>query len=483
MALLMTVLHDRLKKIWCREADMLWGCFGCCKNWLRNATTILLAFCVLLLVGCGTPGSDTAGILIETNTGDKVLIETNTGNKPLARILVSVENLGASIGDTLVVSRSSADTVGDTVYVFVLHYSRVFDSLDVASGIAMLDSLPEGMYDSVQVRSVAGTVRDVAVEWVASSDSLRFDAAMSAEFKGIVKIDLPDGFEDLAKANETFENMPFAVRLPDINDPCLLDADGNAILLDRSQVNVKSSTANLRDSSLYWGVIPRVQFDDDGNIVFDIVANCQERDSLGLTLARRVEHFDDFAPSEDALSMDWNFSSVFGNSRWTDSTDSWLYLDDYKPFSDDGYMGLSIWFNLDSMQMESYARIIAIKKDSTGFALQRRGSSGAVNLRLDTEGGGVYNSVFGRADGVLDGTWHNYAFKIHKDTVTTFIDGSLIGSTQFNLGNGFANAFNPGIGYPWLRGGIDELFFFDGTQSVNWMRLFYALQKRVIDGE
>lgn len=435
------------------------------------------ASCVLSLIGCGNSNPSTAGTFIETNTGNKVLIETNTGSG-MARVMISVKNLEANAGDTLVVNKSAADTIGDTVYISKLHYSRVIDSIEVASGIAMLDSLPDGVYDSVQVHSASGIVRDIAVDWEASSDTLYFDGAMSAEFKGVAKLELPDGFEDLASADEIFENMPFAVRLPGISNPCLLDANGNAILLDRSQAKATSPTANKQDTSLFWGVISQVQFDNNGNIVFDIVANCQERDSLGLTLARRVEHFDDFAPSENALAMDRNFTSVFGNSRWTDSTDSWFYMDDFKPFSDDGYMGLSIWFNLDSMEMESYARIIAIKNDSTGFALQRRGTSGAVNLRLDTEGGGVYNSVFGRANGVLDGTWHNYAFKIHKDTVTTFIDGTLIGSTQFKLGNGFAKAFNPGIGYPWLRGGIDELIFFDGTQSVNWMRLFYALQKQ-----
>jgi hypothetical protein len=171
---------------------------------------------------------------------------------------------------------------------------------------------------------------------------------------------------------------------------------------------------------------------------------------------------------------------VLGNSRWVDSTDNWFYIPDFKPFSEDGYyMGLSIWFNIDSMQVGEYAQIISAKKDSVGFTLQKRGTSGAMNLRLDTRTG-VYNTVVGRANGVLDGTWHNYSFKIHGDSVTTFIDGTLLESRQFDSGEGFAAAFNPAIGYGGLRGGIDEVFFFDGTQSNNWMRLFYALQYAVI---
>ena len=43
---------------------------------------------------------------------------------------------------------------------------------------------------------------------------------------------------------------------------------------------------------------------------------------------------------------------LLGRSRWVDSTDNWFYIPDFKPFSEDGYyMGLSIWFNIDSMQV------------------------------------------------------------------------------------------------------------------------------------
>jgi hypothetical protein len=319
----------------------------------------------------------------------------------------------------------------------------------------------------------------VAVSWNVEENSTNIDRALEAEFEGAVALVLPEGFEDLASLDEVFENMPFAVRLPDVKNPCLLDANGNMVRLSRAEL-ADAPTAKASDSAVYWGVLPQVAFDENNAMSLDVVESCQSSDRIDLALARYVEHFDSVAPSEAALATGNELASVLGNSRWTDSTDNWFYIPGFKPFSEDGYyMGLSIWFNIDSMQVGEYAQIISAKKDSVGFTLQKRGTSGAVNLRLDTRTG-VYNTVVGRANGVLDGTWHNYSFKIHGDSVTTFIDGTLLESRQFDSGEGFAAAFNPAIGYGGLRGGIDEVFFFDGTQSNNWMRLFYALQYAVI---
>ena len=446
---------------------------GCFRN-IFDAGRLVFAFaavCVLaFFAGCSnTSSTDSAGILIETNTG----------NKGLARILVSAENLDVVAGDTVVVFKASADTVGDTLYVDTVDYRHVATSIECESGVMSLDSLPVGNYESVSVHPLEGNVRTVAVSWNVEENSTNIDRALEAEFKGAVALVLPEGFEDLASSDEVFENMPFAVRLPDVKNPCLLDANGNMVRLSRAEL-ADAPTAKTSDSAVYWGVLPQVAFDGNGAISLDIVESCQSSDHIDLALARYVEHFDSVVPSEAALATGNELASVLGNSRWVDSTDNWFYISDFKPFSEDGYyMGLSIWFNIDSMQVGEYAQIISAKKDSVGFTLQKRGTSGAVNLRLDTRTG-VYNTVVGRANGVLDGTWHNYSFKIHGDSVTTFIDGALLESRQFDAGEGFAAAFNPSIGYGGLRGGIDEVFFFDGTQSNNWMRLFYALQYAVI---
>lgn len=408
------------------------------------------------IIGCSnTSSSDTAGIFIETNTG----------NKQTARIAVSTTNLDLSAGDTIVIHKETADTVGDTAYVSIVNLHRVADSMECVSGIMVIDSIPVGLYDSVQIHPVSGKARSASVNWSIAADTLNFDSALDASFDGVVAFALPQGFEDLANADEKFDNMPIAVRIEGLNKPCLQDFDGNVILLDRSK----------GDTTLYWGVLQQVIFNESGEIQLDIISNCQANNNLNLALGRHAEHFDDFETSEAAQNSGLALTSVMGGARWTDSTDSWTYIDNFVPFVDGKYMTLSVWFNMDSLQVEGYVQIASAKKDSVGFTIQQRGSTNAINLRLDAEHG-AYNKVYGRADGVLNNEWHNYTVKIFGDSVTTFVDGVLNTRETFDSGDGFGKAFNPDIGYKGTRGGIDELFFFDGTQSENWMRLFYALQ-------
>ena len=77
---------------------------GCFRNMIgsRRLAFAFVAVCVLaFFAGCSnTSSTDSAGILIETNTG----------NKGVARILVSTENLDVVVGDTVVVFKASADT-------------------------------------------------------------------------------------------------------------------------------------------------------------------------------------------------------------------------------------------------------------------------------------------------------------------------------------------------------------------------------------
>ena len=414
------------------------------------------------IIGCSnTSSSDTAGIFIETNTG----------NKQTARIAVSTASIDLSAGDTIVIHKETTDTVGDTAYVSIVNLQRIADSIECVSGIMVIDSIPVGLYDSVQIHPVSGKVRSASVNWSIAADTLNFDTALDASFDGVVAFALPQGFEDLANADEKFDNMPIAVRIEGLNKPCLQDFDGNVILLDRSK----------GDTTLYWGVLPQVIFNDNGEIQLDIISNCQATNDLNLALGRHAEHFDDFEASETAQTSGLALTSVMGGARWTDSTDNWTYIGNFEPFVDGNSIALSIWFKMDSTQANNYTQIVSAKKDSsgynsTGITLQQRGTTSAINLRIDAEDGD-YNKLVGRADGLLDNEWHNYAFIINGDSVTTFVDGKINTQEVFEHGNGFANVKqNIAIGGKGARGGIDELFFFDGTQSENWMRLFYALQ-------
>ena len=434
-----------------------------CLGMKKYLTGAALAFITAAgIIGCSnTSSSDTAGIFIETNTG----------NKQTARIAVSTASLDLSAGDTIVIHKETADTVGDTAYVSIVNLQRVADSIECVSGIMVIDSIPVGQYDSVQIHPVSGKARSASVNWSIAADTLNFDSALEASFDGVVAIALPQGFEDLASADEKFEDMPIAVRIEGLNKPCLQDFDGNVILLDRSK----------GDTTLYWGVLPQVTFSENSEIQFDIISNCQANNNLNLALGRHAEHFDNFEVSKAAKESGLALTSVMGGARWTDSTDNWTYIGNFEPFVDGNSIAQSIWFKMDSTQANNYTQIVSAKKDSsgynsTGITLQQRGTTSAINLRIDAEDGD-YNKLVGRADDLLDNEWHNYAFIINGDSVTTFVDGKINTQEVFEHGNGFANVKqNIAIGGKGARGGIDELFFFDGTQSENWMRLFYALQ-------
>ena len=269
--------------------------------------------------------------------------------------------------------------------------------------------------------------------------------------------------------------MPLPIRLEKpAAKPCLVDGKRNVIALEKS----------VGDSLLYWGRLEKVVFAKDGSLKFDLLDSCYRDKEAEVELSRRTLHLDNEKISEAAVAQFKvaGMKAPFGGALWTDSTDMWKLVNDFEPFTDNGkQMSASIWIKGDSVSQaiipegKGYTRLLSCKNDSIGFILQQRANQAAVNLRLDarTNGKGVYNATFGNAR-ILDGKWHHYAFTIR---------GVNIGGTEFDSGEGFAVCKNPAIGYEGRNfvGGIDEVFFFDGTQSVNWMRLFYALQKQALD--
>ena len=119
----------------------------------------LRAFCLMAtlaltaaisFIGCSDSTSgNTAGIIIETNTG----------NKGSARVYVPTELWDLSTGDTVSLEQIHRDTIGDTIFVHENDYRKVADSTSIASGFLLLDSVPEGRYDSVTVYTTEGKIR------------------------------------------------------------------------------------------------------------------------------------------------------------------------------------------------------------------------------------------------------------------------------------------------------------------------------------
>lgn len=382
---------------------------------------------------------------------------------------------GAKAGDTLQFSAPvSRKLKGDSVLVLTKFFEHELTEEDVAAKTVFLEGLPEGYYKGFAFKSRESSGGGSRTEFTLSKDKKVFVYSGGFEEVGDVTVSLPANFEDLSSADESFKDMPFPVRFEkSMNLPCLVDADGNEILLEKS----------YSDSLLYWGRMDQVIFAKDGTVKFDLLNNCNRfKDTV--TLARYANHFDNLDETIVAERFSGTKNVLGGNALWMDSTDKWIIIDDFEPFTNDGtQMSASIWIKADSASQatpgRNYTRILSAKKDSVAFILQQRGNQAAVNLRLDArhDGKGVYNATYGSAR-ILDGEWHNYSFTIRGDSVFTYVDGVILGKDQFENGGDFSTCTNPAVGgdSPNLVGGLDEVFFFDGSQSENWMRLFYALQ-------
>ncbi len=701
---------------------MFWEFLGNRKTCLKRFATALFASCVLSFIGCGNSSSDAAGIFIETNTGNKVLIETNTGSG-MARVMVIIDDLQISEGDTLQLSRTVRDTVGDTVFTSSEYLEEIADNADIVLGYVTIDNIPALNYDTLTILPAKGSAISIALNLDAEDgetyriddkgvtsitvkdtkrfyssdypedstknkinqvffdtksfglkgesfiscnckkevfrgdslivydagfglrvepyetdmgiayfgifdsdldltlqggkicdsilvktdgskktipihfelgncpnylidstgakcvdisekevtegnarayfdfrdldrkigDTLKIKTVLDRTLKnntvystfgvikhvldstdaanGLIKLEnmpeapegpwsvfitdegmfwaefplkkdetifafasnytnvseisvkLPDGFEDLSSADETFKDMPLPIRLEkQATRPCLVDANRNVIALEKSD----------GDSLLYWGRLDQVNFSANGSLNFDLLDSCYRDKGPEVELSRRTLHLDNEKVSDAAFAKfkSGEMRAALGGALWTDYTDTWMLVNDFDPFTENGrLMSASIWIKGDSISQatlpegKSYTRLLSCKKDSVGFILQQHANQAVVNLRLDTRanGKGVYNSTYGKAR-ILDGDWHNYSFTIRGDSVFTYADGVKIEVAKFDSGLGFSACKNPAIGYERnFVGGMDEIFFFDGTQSINWMRLFYALQKRILE--
>ncbi len=387
--------------------------------------------------------------------------------------------LDRKIGDTIKVSVPVARSLkNDTIYSTLSVINHVLDSAAVANGLVKVDHLPEipgGSHWWVNITDEGGFWSDFALK---DGETTFIYADSIGNGKTIpVTVSLPEGFEDLSSADEPFKDMPLPIRLEKpATKACLVDALGRVIPLQKSE----------GDSLLYWGSLKEAVFSESGTLSFDLLNNCYYDDwgkpvgDTAVVLSRHTESFDSLTGSKN--------EGILGNALWLDSTDSWKMIEGFEPFTNNGMqMSASIWIKADSASQatpgRSYTRILSAKKDSVAFILQQRGNQAAVNLRIDArhDGVGVYNTGYGTAR-ILDGTWHNYSFTIRGDSVFTYVDGVSHSKDQFENGGDFSTCTNPAIGgdKPNLVGGLDEIFFFDGSQSENWMRLFYALQKQAI---
>ena len=108
-----------------------------CLSIYRNLWSVVFVLTLHFLSAC----SENVG-----STGDSagILIETNTGNRQVACVVVATDLWDLEPQDLVSLVLSIRDTAGDTVYIYENEYLKVVDSASVESGKIVLDSLPEG---------------------------------------------------------------------------------------------------------------------------------------------------------------------------------------------------------------------------------------------------------------------------------------------------------------------------------------------------
>lgn len=345
--------------------------------------------------------------------------------------------------------------IGDSVFIVGAGVVQQVDEVSIEKDIIIFVGIAPGEYAiAIKQNNLISNKTEYLIFEESDQLSLKSGQLLHPTLKAYFLI--PDS---LAKEYGVVKKIPIPIRIStEIKNPCLIDANGNLILLD--------SILSKSDSVFYWGNALQVDFTTSSTIGFNVLENCSgnSNESLGhLSL-----HFDN----------DSDLQGVFGSSYslTAEAEPYFVSLPDALP--NDNAVGVSFWIKADSSEQSGeYNRILtSATSDSTGFIVQRRGVSGSVNLRINTKGGD-YNALFGTSP-ILDGEWHSYSFTIREDSVIVVIDGKVISKTTFDLGEGFnlLKGFNIG-GNPSLAGGIDELMIFDGSQSALWWSAFYTLQK------
>lgn len=120
--------------------------------------SIIIASC---FIHCSSE-TNTAGILIETNTGNKSLI-INNGDRGMARVLILVNELKISEGDTLQLIHSLRDSIGDTIFISTEYLEQIVDNADIVMEYVAIDSVPTMEYDSLIILPIKGNIRSIAL--------------------------------------------------------------------------------------------------------------------------------------------------------------------------------------------------------------------------------------------------------------------------------------------------------------------------------
>ena len=134
----------------------------------------------------------------------------------------------------------------------------------------------------------------------------------------------------------------------------------------------------------------------------------------------------------------------------------------------DDQLTVAFWIRAEAADNSNWVRMIRKGTEASGqttWMVNRDFATSEVGIRTDTSGvGGAFNQNRhrGTGDNVLDGEWHHVAYVLDGTSTKEYIDGALLSTQSFPLGNGLSNTqdlriFGRGNGTQSLDGAMDDV--------------------------
>lgn len=399
--------------------------------------------------------------LIITDTNSNLVFVQSFNWSSFSEEMLDLGFVVATPASTIIIPLNRFDlTEMDTLFIPGTDAAIVITATMLNKGSATLTNVPNNIALTISAKKSDSTASLTTISSINSNDQIILTGDSLQPFVKpsslIMKLTFPSSFPSDAI---DIQNMPFPVWLPDsIKNPCFIDSENNLILLD--------STFTQGDSNLYWGTAFSMSFSLSSQFEFKIIESCNIQSETP-ALGRLSLHMDQ---ESDSLSL-------WGNSLWLDSSSPPFMINSFYPLVDSASIGASLWIRmLGSEQTDTYTQIFDTRSNNSGVRIQQRAGLNSLQIRIDSKDGD-YNAIFG-ASAILDGAWHHYAFSMTGNKILVVSDGNVIVDTTFNPGSGFSNSYNPIIGgISNMKGHVDEVMFFDGSQTGFWWQALHALQK------
>lgn len=339
--------------------------------------------------------------------------------------------------------------LGDTLCLTGSLYCKIIDSINDSTKYVEVNGITATSFTNLNILKANQTLEHFDIQWQIQSEKMLYITEQGNYFGKVITKTFNDS---LSTGDYIADSIPMRFVLPNtFHQPMLLDAYGNSILLEKTEIQT--------DSSIYWGIVPNVNFSQSTSLSFYLL--------------------------DSAINTTINTSPIRGlyffDEEITNSTNITL------PVFQDSAVGLSFRFKIDGKAQDTLGvtLISARTAEGKGFDIRQRDSDDSISIcvRLysDTIDGTIASSdtiIYGTAK-LLDNEWQHYTLAINKAHITICANGEIIRNTDIKVTESFYNPSELIIGTdPMYKGSINELLLFDGKQDTSWIKTLYELQYR-----